>query len=137
MSNNQSCNFNKKSWNKTTSGNNSYNLKINDKAYSINIILIVLVINSLSSLQTVKELHYCQALIWYRNGTLSIELPRNIIDLMQRMWWRIYSIADVQYTAADETTNKPQVRTLAIDFDNDTEKIEIAVTEMVPEFGSG
>lgn len=73
------------------------------------------------------------------NGRLTIELPRNSIDSKKQGTNADDSYAvfeDRQNTVADETTNNNKVRTLAIDFDKGTEKIEIVGTHVVPEFGA-
>jgi predicted secreted protein with PEFG-CTERM motif len=70
---------------------------------------------------------------------LTIELPRNSIDSKKQGTNAddAYTVfEDHQSTIAEETTNNNQARTLAIDFDKGTEKIEIVGTHVVPEFGA-
>jgi len=73
------------------------------------------------------------------NGRLTIELPRNLIDSTKQGTNADDTYAvfeDRQSIVAEETTNNSQVRTLVIDFDKGTEKIEIVGTHVVPEFGA-
>ena len=73
------------------------------------------------------------------DGTLTIELPRNLIDS------KAQGNIDDQYAVFiddqpkqdfDEIINNNQVRVLKIGFENGAQKIEIAGTHIVPEFGS-
>ena len=73
------------------------------------------------------------------NGRLTIELPRNSIDSTKQGTNADDTYAvfeDRQRIVAEETTNNSQVRTLVIDFDKGTEKIEIVGPHVVPEFGA-
>ena len=72
------------------------------------------------------------------DGTLILELPRNIMDSKnpQNEDEDYILFADGIQTGADQITTNNQVRTLSIDFDNGVEQIEIAGTRIVPEFGS-
>jgi uncharacterized membrane protein YraQ (UPF0718 family) len=73
------------------------------------------------------------------NGRLTIELPRNSIDSKKQGTNAddAYTVfEDHQSAVAEETTNNNQTRTLAIDFNKGTEKIEIVGTHVAPEFGA-
>src|SRR5919108_5947560 len=71
------------------------------------------------------------------DGTLTIELPRNVIDSKaQGNTDEAYAVfVDDQPTDPEEITNNNQVRVLEIGFDNGAEQIEIAGTHVIPEFG--
>ena len=71
------------------------------------------------------------------DGTLTIELPRNVIDSKaQGNTDEDYAVfIDNQPKAFEEITNNNEVRTLQIGFDKGAEKIEIAGTHIIPEFG--
>jgi len=71
------------------------------------------------------------------DGTLTIELPRNVIDSKaQGNTDEDYAVfIDDQPKAFEEITNNNEVRTLQIGFDKGAEKIEIAGTHIIPEFG--
>jgi hypothetical protein len=71
------------------------------------------------------------------DGTLTIELPRNVIDSKaQGNTDEAYAVfVDDQPTDPAEITNNNQVRVLEIGFDNGAEQIEIAGTHVIPEFG--
>ncbi len=71
------------------------------------------------------------------DGTLSIELPRNVIDSKSPgNTDEDYAVfIDDQPKDFEEKANNNQVRTLEIGFDNGAEKIEIAGTHVIPEFG--
>jgi hypothetical protein len=71
------------------------------------------------------------------DGTLILELPRNIMDSKnpQNEDEDYILFADGIQTEADQIVTNNQVRTLSVDFDNGVEQIEIAGTRIVPEFG--
>src|SRR5829696_5226058 len=71
------------------------------------------------------------------DGTLTIELPRNVIDSKaQGNTDEEYAVfVDDQPNDFDETTNNNEARVLEIGFDNGAEQIEIAGTQIIPEFG--
>jgi hypothetical protein len=71
------------------------------------------------------------------DGTLTIELPRNVIDSKaQGNTDEDYAVfVDDQSKSFEEITNNNEVRTIEIGFDNGAEKIEIAGTNIIPEFG--
>ncbi len=76
-------------------------------------------------------------LVTNNDGTLVLDLPRNIMDSKNPQNEDVdYVIfADSVPIVADEITTNDQVRTLSIDFENGVEQIEIAGTQIVPEFG--
>src|SRR5829696_315205 len=71
------------------------------------------------------------------DGTLTIELPRNVIDSKaQGNTDEEYAVfVDDQPINFEETTNNNEARVLEIGFDNGAEQIEIAGTQIIPEFG--
>src|SRR5919112_2109619 len=71
------------------------------------------------------------------DGTLAIELPRNVIDSKsQGNTDEEYAVfVDDQPKDFEEISNNNEVRTLEIGFENGAEKIEIAGTHIIPEFG--
>ena len=71
------------------------------------------------------------------DGTLTIELPRNVIDSKsQGNTDEEYAVfIDDQPKDFEEISNNNEVRTLEIGFENGAEKIEIAGTHIIPEFG--
>ena len=71
------------------------------------------------------------------DGTLILELPRNIMDSKnpQNEDEDYILFADGIQIGADQIVTNNQVRTLSVDFDNGVEQIEIAGTRIVPEFG--
>src|ERR671915_208468 len=71
------------------------------------------------------------------DGTLILELPRNIMDSKnpQNEDEDYILFADGIQIEADQIVTNNQVRTLSVDFDNGVEQIEIAGTRIVPEFG--
>jgi hypothetical protein len=71
------------------------------------------------------------------DGTLTIELPRNVIDSKaQGNIDEEYAVfIDDQLKDFEEITNDNRVRALEIGFENGAEQIEIAGTKIIPEFG--
>ena len=71
------------------------------------------------------------------DGTLTIELPRNVIDSKaQGNTDEEYAVfVDDQPNNFEEITNNNEARVLEIGFDNGAEQIEIAGTQIIPEFG--
>lgn len=71
------------------------------------------------------------------DGTLAIELPRNVIDSKsQGNTDEEYAVfVDDQPKDFEEISNNNEVRTLEIGFENGAEKIEISGTHIIPEFG--
>jgi len=73
------------------------------------------------------------------HGTLTIELPRNIIDSKRQGTnhdENYVVFEDGQYVPVTQLKNNTQLRTLAIDFDKGSLQVEIAGTHSVPEFGT-
>lgn len=73
------------------------------------------------------------------HGTLTIELPRNIIDSKRQGTNHVENYVvfeDGQYVPVTQLKNNTQLRTLAIDFDKGSLQVEIAGTHAVPEFGT-
>jgi hypothetical protein len=72
------------------------------------------------------------------NGTLTLVLPRNVIDSKDTsgkdMDFNIFAdgVAHPNFTEQNSTADS---RTLVINFDNGTQKIEVVGTHIVPEFG--
>jgi predicted secreted protein with PEFG-CTERM motif len=118
------------------SGGNKFNVTIDGKTYPINYQISGGKLNSIKAQKDNSTL-LLDISSATSDGKLAIELPRNIIDSKnpQNTDEDYVVFADGQDTPADETTNNAQVRTLAIDFDQGTEEIEIAGTRIVPEFG--
>jgi hypothetical protein len=70
-------------------------------------------------------------------GTVTIQLPRNIIDSKQGNADDSFAVfLDGQYAAFDQIKNSTHVRTLAIDFDKGSTQIEIEGTHAVPEYSA-
>lgn len=71
------------------------------------------------------------------DGNITIELPRNIIDSKnpENQDEDYVVFADGQHIGAEQTITNNRLRTLAIDFENGVNQIEIAGTRIVPEFG--
>jgi predicted secreted protein with PEFG-CTERM motif len=71
------------------------------------------------------------------DGTLTIELPRDVIDSKkQSNADDAYAVfVDGQFVPYDEIMNNTQARILRIEFGNGSEQIEITGTHIVPEFG--
>ncbi len=71
------------------------------------------------------------------DGTLTIQLPRNVIDSKSPgNTDEEYAVfIDDQPKDFEEIANNNEARTLQIGFDNGAEKIEIAGTHIIPEFG--
>jgi hypothetical protein len=73
------------------------------------------------------------------NGTLTIDLPRSIIDSKnpQNEDEDYIAFVDGIQTGAEEISNtNNQTRKLAVDFENGTQQMEIVGTRIVPELGS-
>jgi hypothetical protein len=71
------------------------------------------------------------------NGKLIIELPRNVIDSKNpgNVDDKYVVFIDEQNIPVDEVKNSNQTRTLTIPFDKGSSVIEIAGTQVMPEFG--
>ncbi|GEM_PF-449614 len=71
------------------------------------------------------------------NGTLTLVLPRSVIDSQENgkdIDFNVFAdgVAHADFTEQNTTADS---RTLAINFDNGTQKIEVVGTNAVPEFG--
>ena len=115
--------------------NSTINLKIDDKSYPITYNLTG---GKLSNITAMKENSTLALdLVTNDDGTLILTLPRNIMDSKnpQNKDEDYIVFGDGVPIGADQITTNNQVRTLSIDFDKGVEKIEIAGTRIVPEFG--
>jgi hypothetical protein len=68
---------------------------------------------------------------------LSIELPRNIIDSNPKNTDENYTVLQTVNMKMLMKQQKGPSKDMTIDFDQSTEEIESAGTEMISEFGSG
>jgi hypothetical protein len=119
-------------------GNKTYSLNIGGKTYPINY-QITGNGNKLNNIIPQKDnATLLVNIVSTSDGTLTIELPRNIIDSKKQggIDDDYVASADGQDTTANEIKNTNQVRTLAIDFDKGTNQIEVTGDHIVPEFGS-
>jgi hypothetical protein len=111
-------------------------LKVDDKTYPIKYNLTGGKIDNMTAMKENSTL--LVDITTNDKGTLTIELPRNIMDsknpLNEDEDYVVF--ADGIQIGAEQPTTTNQVRTLAIDFENGVEQIEIAGTRVVPEFGS-
>jgi hypothetical protein len=120
--------------NTTTHQWKMYNLTIIDKFYPITYQITGSKLNSITSENDNATL--LVNISSTSNGTLIIELPRNLIDSKKQGTntddeYAIFE--DSQYNiAVDEITKNATIRTLAIDFDKGTREIEIVGSEIVP-----
>jgi hypothetical protein len=115
--------------------NSTIELKIDDKSYPI---AYNITGGKLSNITAMKENSTLALdLVTNDDGTLILTLPRNIMDSKnpQNKDEDYIVFADGVPIGADQITTNNQVRTLSIDFDKGVEKIEIAGTRIVPEFG--
>lgn len=115
--------------------NDTFDLKIDGKPYPITYNITG---GKLSNMTAMKENSTLAIeLVTNDDGTLVLELPRNIMDSKspQNEDEDYIVFADGLQIGADQITTTNQVRTLSIDFDNGVEEIEIAGTRIVPEFG--
>jgi predicted secreted protein with PEFG-CTERM motif len=123
----------------TTPSNNIYILNISSKTYPVKY-QITGSGNKINSIAAENDGATLMANVSSQsNGRLTIELPRNSIDSKKQGTNAddAYTVfEDHQSAVAEETTNNNQTRTLAIDFDKGTEKIEIVGTHVAPEFGA-
>ena len=115
--------------------NSTIDLKIDDKSYPVKYNITG---GKLSNMTAMKENSTLAIeLVTNNDGTLTLELPRNIMDSKnpQNEDEDYIVFADGVQIGADQITTNDQVRTLSIDFDKGVEEIEIAGTRIVPEFG--
>src|SRR5919108_6006327 len=116
--------------------NSTIDLKIDDKSYPVKYNITG---GKLSNMTAMKENSTLAIeLVTNNDGTLTLELPRNIMDSKnpQNEDEDYIVFADGVPIGADQITTNDQVRTLSIDFDKGVDKIEIAGTRIVPEFGT-
>ena len=123
----------------TAPSNSTTNLKSGSKMYPLNY-RITGSGNNLNSISLEKDSStLLLSLSSPSHGTLTIELPRNIIDskIQGTNHDQNYVVfEDSQYIPVTQLKNNTQLRTLAIDFDKGSLQIEIAGSHAVPEFGT-
>jgi len=123
----------------TAPSNSTTNLKSGSKMYPLNY-RITGSGNNLNSVSLEKDNStLLLSLSSPSHGTLTIELPRNIIDskIQGTNHDQNYVVfEDSQYIPVTQLKNNTQLRTLAIDFDKGSLQIEIAGSHAVPEFGT-
>jgi hypothetical protein len=112
----------------------TYNLLIHDKTYTINYQIIGGRINSITGEKDNRTLSL--GISSTSNGTLTIDLPRNVIDSKKQGanvddTYAVF-VDGQQAPTFDETKKNAQVRVLSVPFDNGTEQIEIVGTQMAP-----
>jgi hypothetical protein len=110
----------------------TYNLVIHDKTYTINYQIIGGRINNITEEKDNRTLSL--GISSASNGTLTIELPRNVIDSEKQGanvdgTYAVF-VDGQQAPTFDETKKNAHVRVLSVPFDNGTEQIEIVGTEM-------
>ena len=123
----------------TAPSNSTTNLKNGSKMYPLNY-RITGSGNNLNSVSMEKDSSTLLLSISSpSHGTLTIELPRNIIDSKRQGTnhdQNYVVFEDSQYVPVTQLKNNTQLRTLAIDFDKGSLQIEIAGSHAVPEFGT-
>ena len=123
----------------TAPSNSTTNLKNGSKMYPLNY-RITGSGNNLNSVSVEKDSSTLLLSISSpSHGTLTIELPRNIIDSKRQGTnhdQNYVVFEDSQYVPVTQLKNNTQLRTLAIDFDKGSLQIEIAGSHAVPEFGT-
>jgi hypothetical protein len=115
--------------------NNTIDVKIDDKSYPIKYNMTGGKLNNMTAMKENSTLAI--ELVTNDDGTLILELPRNIMDSKnpQNEDEDYIVFADGVQIGADQISTNNQVRTLSIDFDRGVEEIEVAGTRIVPEFG--
>lgn len=115
--------------------NSTIEIKIDDKSYPITYNMTGGEISNMTAMKDNSTLVI--DLVTNDDGTIVLELPRNIMDSKspQNKDEDYIVFADGLQTGADQITTDDQVRTLSIDFDKGVEQLEIAGTRIVPEFG--
>ena len=119
----------------TVTASNTFNLTIDDQTYPL---MYNITGGEVSSITADRAQSTLLINIASReDGTLTIELPRNVIDSKaQGNTDEEYAVfVDDQPNDFEETTNNNEARVLEIGFDNGAEQIEIAGTQIIPEFG--
>ena len=116
-------------------GNSTVTFKVGDKAYPIKYQITGGKVNGVAIEKDNSTI--VANISSTSNGTLTIELPRNVIDSKNpgNVDDKYVVFIDGQNVAFDEIKNNNQVRTLKIDFDNGSKQIALAGTHVVPEFG--
>src|SRR5918992_252496 len=120
---------------RTVTGSNTFDLTIDDQKYPL---MYNITGGEVSSITADRAQSTLLINIASReDGTLTIELPRNVIDSKaQGNTDEEYAVfIDDQPNNFEETTNNNEARVLEIGFDNGAEQIEIAGTQIIPEFG--
>jgi predicted secreted protein with PEFG-CTERM motif len=120
---------------RTVTGSNTFDLTIDDQTYPL---MYNITGGEVSSITADRAQSTLLINIASReDGTLTIELPRNVIDSKaQGNTDEEYAVfVDDQPNNFEETTNNNEARVLEIGFDNGAEQIEIAGTQIIPEFG--
>jgi hypothetical protein len=120
---------------RTVTASNTFNLTIDDQKYPL---MYNITGGEVSSITADRAQSTLLINIASReDGTLTIELPRNVIDSKaQGNTDEEYAVfVDDQPNDFEETTNNNEARVLEIGFDNGAEQIEIAGTQIIPEFG--
>src|SRR5215212_1755098 len=120
---------------RTVTASNTFNLTIDDQTYPL---MYNITGGEVSSITADRAQSTLLINIASReDGTLTIELPRNVIDSKaQGNTDEEYAVfVDDQPNDFEETTNNNEARVLEIGFDNGAEQIEIAGTQIIPEFG--
>src|ERR671919_464260 len=120
---------------RTITGSNTFDLTIDDQKYPL---MYNITGGEVSSITADRAQSTLLINIASReDGTLTIELPRNVIDSKaQGNTDEEYAVfIDDQPNNFEETTNNNEARVLEIGFDNGAEQIEIAGTQIIPEFG--
>jgi hypothetical protein len=114
---------------------NTFNLTIDDQTYPLMYNITGGEVSSITADRAQSTLLINIAS--QEDGTLTIELPRNVIDSKaQGNTDEEYAVfVDDQPINFEETTNNNEARVLEIGFDNGAEQIEIAGTQIIPEFG--
>jgi hypothetical protein len=120
---------------RTVTASNTFDLTIDDQKYPLTYNITGGEVSSITADRAQSTLLINIAS--REDGTLTIELPRNVIDSKaQGNTDEEYAVfVDDQPNNFEETTNNNEARVLEIGFDNGAEQIEIAGTQIIPEFG--
>jgi hypothetical protein len=120
---------------KTKTANNTFDLTIDNQKYPLKYNITGGEVTSITA--DPAQATFLINVASREDGTLTIELPRNVIDSKaQGNTDEDYAVfVDDQSKSFEEITNNNEVRTIEIGFDNGAEKIEIAGTNIIPEFG--
>src|SRR5215217_8413908 len=122
---------------RTVTASNTFNLTIDDQKYPLMYNITGGEVSSITADRAQSTLLINVAS--REDGTLTIELPRNVIDSKaQGNTDEEYAVfVDDQPINFEETTNNNEARVLEIGFDNGAEQIEIAGTQMAALDASG